>query len=416
VDGAEMSRDDGWWSLFKMTGPQRLLEAGALLNTTAFFAAMPFAPLYLDAYTELSKAAIGAVVGALYLFGAFGMVGGAVVDRLGATRVMQAGLLLSAVLYCLLIVARRDAFIVALFVALGPARLLVEPGSKKLLSLAAEGDERVFRRRYMTWCLGAIIGPAISSVMFPISPRAFFVLPAALYLVFLVTVTLRRAVLLALEEGHRGRAETAGSWRIAVRDRRLLQVISGGLVLFVVFSQFETMIPLYIRTHFPERAGQYFAVLFILNAVLAVALQVPIDRLSGRLRRSHVLTVGSASFALSFVMFWVGGSSLPLLCVAVVFWTLGEGTLVPIPDMLVHKIAPVEHKGMYFGLSDIRQVGFFAGPVLGGFLLGAVPLYFLAMSALIFACLPFLLSASQPQATARVPAEPKTHPVPADAT
>ena len=43
----------------------RLLVAGALLNSIAFFATLPFLTLYLSDISTLSHAAIGAVVGAV---------------------------------------------------------------------------------------------------------------------------------------------------------------------------------------------------------------------------------------------------------------------------------------------------------------------------------------------------------------
>lgn len=383
-------------SLLSMTGPQRLLEIGALLNTTAFFAAMPFAPLYLAAHTGLSKAAIGAVVGALYLIAAFGLAGGYLVDRLSPTRVVQVGLALTALTYGLLIVVRQPALIVTMFIVLGPARLLTEPGAKKLLSLAAAGDARVFRRRYMTWCAGAVLGPAISGMLYPISPVAFFAVPTSLYTAYFVTVTVRRGSLLALETGRPAEEAAQESWRTVARNRQLLQVIAGGLILFLVFSQLETMIPLYMRTRFGASTEKYFAVLFILNAILAVAFQIPIDKISTRLSRGRLLRLGSAAFATSFVLFWASSLWWPLLYVGVVFWTVGEGTLVPIPDMLVHEIAVGGRKGLYFGLSDARQLGFFVGPVIGGLLLaGSTDAYFAVMGGMIFACAPLLLRAAK---------------------
>ncbi|QKG23044.1 hypothetical protein [Actinomadura verrucosospora] len=53
------------------------------------------------------------------------------------------------------------------------------------------------------------------------------------------------------------------------------------------------------------------------------------------------------------------------------FWTVGEGILLPMPDMAVHEMASDERKGAYFGLSEVRQPGFFLGPLAGGFLLDA---------------------------------------------
>jgi hypothetical protein len=60
-------------------------------------------------------------------------------------------------------------------------------------------------------------------------------------------------------------------------------------------------------------------------------------------------------------------------------------------------MASDEHKGAYFGLSEVRQLGFFLGPFAGGFLLdaGTTP-YFLVMGMFIFACVPLLMRRASP--------------------
>ena len=119
-----------------------LLESGALLNSIAFFAAMPFASLYLSDHTRLSKPAIGAVVGSSLIAACGGLAGGAMVDRVGATRLMRVGLLLDLIVYALLAIVRSPAAIVPLILMLGPARLMVDPAGKKLLSQAIAGQAR----------------------------------------------------------------------------------------------------------------------------------------------------------------------------------------------------------------------------------------------------------------------------------
>ena len=269
--------------LWRMSGIQILLESGALLNSIAFFAAMPFASLYLSDHTRLSKPAIGAVVGSICLIAACGgLAGGAMVDRVGATRLMRVGLLLDLIVYALLAIVRSPAAIVPLILMLGPARLMVDPAGKKLLSQAMAREARAFRVRYMTLCAGAIAGPALGGVLYHVSPSAFFAVPALFYGAYLVLVTARCRRLDELDTRPEGGAGTRGSLTAALRDRRLLAVVGAGMVIFVVFSQLESMIPLYMKSHYGSHAQSYFAVLFITNAVLALAFQVPIDRVLGK--------------------------------------------------------------------------------------------------------------------------------------
>lgn len=382
--------------LWRLTPVQRLLEGGALLNSLAFFAAMPFAPLYLSEHTGFGKPAVGAVVGAVALVAAFGgLLGGMVVDRLGAVPLMRAGLVCYVVVYGLLAAVRGAAPIVVLFLLLGVARLMVEPGAKKLLSHAADDEGRMFRVRYMTLCAGAIGGPAIGGALYHVGPVAFFAVPAFFYASYLVLVLVRNRDLVALQPrdgaGRSSGLSARQSVAATLRDRRLLAVVAGGIVVFFVFSQLESMIPLYMKARYGDRTEGYFAVLFITNAVLALALQLPIDRVSGRVGRTAMTVLGAANFTLAFACFWASPSGLAWLYAGIVFWTVGEGILLPMPDMAVHEMASDEHKGAYFGLSEVRQLGFFLGPFAGGFLLdaGTAP-YFLVMGTAVFLCVPLL--------------------------
>jgi MFS family permease len=378
--------------LWRMSSHERLLETAALLNAIAFFAALPFASLYLSDHTSLSKPAIGAVVGGIAFVAAFGgIVGGQFVDRFGAVRVMLVGLAGYVVVYGSLAVARGDVLIVVLLLLLGPPKLLVDPGSKKLLSLASDGSGRVFRRRYMTLCLGGILGPLIGSALYSISPVWFFAVPSIVYAAYALLFLSRRRTLQELE-----RPESQGATRFplsqAVRDRRLLAAAFAGLVIFIVFSQLESMIPLFMKGLYADQAQRYFAAMFMVNAVLALALQIPIDWVSTKLGHSRLVLLGCVNFALSFFCFWAGEASLAMMFVGIVFWTIGEGVLFPMPDMAVHAIADDRRKATYFGFADTRYSGFFLGPVIGGALLtGSVPAYFVIMALLIFGCAPLLI-------------------------
>ena len=390
--------------LWQMNAHERLLETGALLNAIAFFAALPFASLYLADRTSLSLPAIGAVVGSIAVTAALGgFLGGMLVDRFGAVRIILIGLSLYVIVYGLLATVRDETLIVLLLLLLGPPKLLTDPGSKKLLSMAADDSGRVFRRRYMTLCLGGALGPLIGSALYSISPVWFFALPSVTYFVYTALFFVRRRFLGQLDRPISRSAERFPV-RVALCDRRLLAAAGAGLIIFIVFSQLESMLPLFIQTLHDDRAHQVFAALFMINAVLALVLQIPIHHVATRLSRDWVVLLGCMNFAIAFLCFWAGSASLPMLFVGIVFFTIGEGILFPMPDMAIHAIADDKRKATYFGLADVRYLGFFIGPVAGGALLaGSVPTYFLATALFIFACAPFLIR------NFAAPADPSTN-------
>ncbi|WP_196073328.1 MFS transporter [Nakamurella alba] len=389
--------ESGLRSLLPATRPARLLSGGALLSSVAFFAVMPFGTLYLAAVTDLGAAAIGAVVGSVSLIGAIGGVfGGLLADRIGALRTLQLGLVLNVLTFGAFAVARETWLLITLFALLGVARLLVEPATKNLMSTVS-GDARVFRLRYMILCVGAIAGPLIGAALYHVGPAAFFLVPAAFFAGYLVLMATSRGDFPdTLTRDPAAGLPGGGALRRAVTDRRLLAAVAAGAVVFFVFSQLESMVPLAMQSTFGDRTASLFAGLLIANAVLALCFQPLADKLSARLGHRALVFTGAAAFALAFGCFALMDVSPVWLYVGVAVWTVGEGLLLPLPDMAVHDLATPENKGAYFGLAELRYVGFFAGPLAGGALIGTTgtgvpPVYYLVMALAIGVAVPFLL-------------------------
>jgi MFS family permease len=374
----------------------RLLVAGSLLNSVSFFGTLPFLTLYLSDISTLSPAAIGAVVGSVPLVAAIGgLVGGSLSDRVGAARLVRYGLAGYVVLYGLLAVARSLPVVVVLIVLLGVGRLLVEPAMKTMLSLAAgDGGGNVFRIRYITLCVGAMIGPVIGAVLYSLAHWLIFLLPAAIFLAYLVFLTVNLPRLRTLDRPAGTEAGRA-SWRDALRDRALLLVVAGGFVVFFGFSQFESMLPLFIKSVRGDAAVRWFSVLLVANALLGILLQYPAERASRRLSNGPLALVGCVAFAGGLLLFGLLPTSPWFLYAGVVLWTVGEALLLPMPDMIIHAITPADRRGTYFGLAELRYLGFFVGPVVGGALLphGAWP-YFATIAAIFFLAAPLLAGRS----------------------
>lgn len=380
-------------ALWRVSGDVRILALGALLSATAFFAAVPFLSLYLEERTSLPKPVIGGVVGGVALLASVGgLVGGIVTDRYNSVHVMQAGLVVTVLVYVCLAMVGSTAAIVGLILLLGIGRLLLEPAGKKLLSLAGSEDGRIFRLRYVTLCGGAIAGPLLGSSLYELGRVAFFAVPAALYGGYLLLISVRLRSLGNLLVG----TERSGSrFMEALGDRRLQAAIGAGAAIFFVFSQLESMVPLYIRERFGAHAISYFTWLLVANAALALVLQPPIDRIARWCRPDTMVWIGCAGFASSLLLFGVSSLAVVLLYVGIVLWTVGQAILFPLPDIAVHRLAADDQKGAYFGLAELRYVGFFLGPVVGGWLLDAgTNLYFGTMAVASFACLPMLRAAT----------------------
>ncbi|MEU6182732.1 MFS transporter [Streptomyces coeruleorubidus] len=364
----------------------RLLAAGSLLNGLAFFATLPFLTLYLSDISSLSAATIGFVVGSVALIEALGgTVGGVLTDRIGGARVIQAGMLVNSVAYAALAVVRELPVIIALVCLLGVGRLLTEPAMKKLMSLRATGSGAVvFRIRYITLCIGATVGPLAGAALYHIAYWMIFVTPAVIFTACLLLVTARARQLRAVDASG-GSGDHGSGWRTALSDTLLLRVVGAGFVLFLVFSQFESIVPLYMKSVQGSSAVTYFSTLLACNAALGIAMQWPAERLSRRMSQQRLALLGCAAFAVAAVLFRGLEANVLLLYLGVVFWTIGEAVLYPMPDTIIHTITPDSRKGAYYGIAETRYLGFFVGPAAGGALLGtSASLYFGLMAVTIF--------------------------------
>jgi hypothetical protein len=152
----------------------------------------------------------------------------------------------------------------------------------------------------------------------------------------------------------------------AFRDRTLMRVVAGGLVMFAVFSQFESALPLLMRETIGHRAVAFYSALLIADAVLGMTFQKPVAWLARRWRRRNLVALGCACFAAAFLLFSFIGVSLAFGVLGTLAFSAGEAILLPIPDIMLHEIAPPYLRAIYYGLGESRYLGYFNGPVIGG--------------------------------------------------
>ncbi len=118
--------------------------------------------------------------------------------------------------------------------------------------------------------------------------------------------------------------------------------------------------------------------LFTWNLALSVICQLPLARFLNRLSRPQVLMVSACAWAIGFLLVGLIGVSTNL----VLFWAvlalgmLAIATVIyaPAASSLVAGIAPESLRGVYLSINSLCwAVGFFVGPLLGGFALDQTP-------------------------------------------
>ena len=366
-----------------------VLQAGLVLNAFGNGAANPFVVIYLhDARgVPLPIAGLVSATSAICALGAT-LAGGTLGDRIGLRRTMLGGLLLSGVAFALypLVHEPWQAFVPAALSGLGAGSWLTMQAAMVAALTPPKHRPAAFAQQRVAanvgLGLGAFAGGLIVTASDPATFTTLFGLNAATFVAY-------GAVLAWLPAADAGppTAEPA-RYRELLRDAGLVRVVALNL-LFVAaaVSLLNGLFPVYARN---EGAISETAIglLFLLNSLVIIGLQVPTARALRGYRRMPTLAAMAVMFAACWSLTLVGGAAdaLPLFAAAMVVMSVGECLYDVVMGPLVADLAHGRALARSMALSGFSwQLGFVVGPAGGGVLLGARPPALWALAAL--ACL-----------------------------
>ncbi|MEV5880279.1 MFS transporter [Streptomyces sp. NPDC052101] len=261
--------------------------------------------------------------------------------------------------------------------------------------LAYSADYAVFNA--MTG-LGVLAGGAVASLDTGSRAARF----AALYLADGATFWLAgaalfwllpRAVEAAGAGGGDGVQSTGRRGYREVLTQRHIGALLGALTLcsLVSYGQFRSGLPGYLTRDGAVGAGGVSGA-FAVNIVVAVVAQVLLAERLGRIRRSTVLAVSGATWAVAWALVLAageqrGGSALGLALAGVVLLSVGEALVFPVVTSLLNDLAPEAIRGRVNALLSVAvSTGSVAGPALAGATLPVADGIAL-VAVLVFACL-----------------------------
>jgi predicted MFS family arabinose efflux permease len=185
-----------------------------------------------------------------------------------------------------------------------------------------------------------------------------------LALLWFVRTTWRRPVLINDEKS----TDDAGS-RVPYRDKPFLWLLAATAVLGIAFDTVYSTLGNYLRDYYQlstEAIGWQFG----LNALLVIALQIPLSHWGERWGMRRQMLLGSVLLACGLGMLPFG-SGLFYVCLSTLIWTLGEAFFMPPLNVLAMRFAQGGKSGQYFGLFFMSwSASALLSPVLSGQLYG----------------------------------------------
>ncbi len=172
-------------------------------------------------------------------------------------------------------------------------------------------------------------------------------------------------------------------YRVVLKDRAFLHLVAVNLAMIAVgWSVFSWLLPAYAggALHF---GAPMVGLLLSANALTVVLVQVPVARLAEGRRRTTMIGLGAALFALACLIVVTTGT-FPALILAAVVVGVGECLHTSVLIPLVADLAPVPLRGRYMAAMGLSWwVGLAIGPIAGAPLLSRWPVLPFALGAVL---------------------------------
>lgn len=340
-----------------------LLAGVSLINRSGTMV-IPFLTLYLTSQHGFEPAQAGGML-ALYGVGAIGGIsaGGRLTDRVGALSVQVASLLLSGLTFFLLGTLDVGPGLTATVVALGFINESFRPANSAAIAhfSTAENRTRAFGLHRLALNLGMTAGPVAGGFLAQHGYGLLFWVDGATCLVAgLVLGVAFKARSDASSARSPERAGVSSPWR----DRTLIAVLVLLFVQSLVFFQFMSTLPLYLREVRGFGEG-LVGTMIAVNTVVIIAFEMILIRAVRRARALRLVAFASVCVGVGFGMLPLA-SSVAWIALSVVVWTVGEMLTSPVMSAWVANRAPDASRGRYLGAFTLCfSLGTVAGPAAG---------------------------------------------------
>jgi MFS family permease len=356
----------------------RVLLGGDALCGVGTGLTWPFLIVYLHHVRGIALAEAGLVVTLVALASLVANpLAGALCDRLGARRVLVAGLLIAAAgsLCWTQVRSPASAALAALVFGAGTGTMLPAADAALADSVPRGERSRVFALRHALLNSGLGTGSVLAALILasdtPARFELVYLLDAVSYAGFalLALLVAPSATAAPAPAQRREAAARRGGYHELARDRALLGLCAISM-LFVAagFAQYYAAFPTYAAARGVD--ARTLALLFAANTLTVICAQLPVLRLASGRRRSRLLALAGLLVATAWVLALAAGGADPastraLLVGWMMLLGLAETLVSPALAPLVNELAREELRGRYNAAQNLAWTsGMLAGPPL----------------------------------------------------
>lgn len=344
---------------------------GTAFTRMAVFMSLPFLSFYLTKQMHLEVLQVSTVLGMAGLGGAIGgLIGGPLSDFFGRRFILWLSMILWTFVFFGFMFARDYYSFIGLSLAHGLSRSFFDPASQALMAdLTIESKRlKIFGYRYTALNVGMVTGPLLGTYLYEwVGIYTFFFtgIAFALYTLLLI-VTLRNYQQQTRWSRPKESTRFSSFVRVLARDRSLGYYIMGSLLFYIVYSQMETNLPIYLYSLLSNGENVY-PLLIAINALMVILLQGLVASWAENKNPLSSVILGCFIFALGYASFAIGKHA-SFFIIGIVLFTFGEMLIFPITNKMIDQLADDRYRGAYYGIGNLAQAGLFLGPMIGGWM------------------------------------------------
>ncbi len=350
--------------LSKINASSWIIIVGIFITSIAKCMVIPFFAVYLVQHMHFSVAAAGVAIAAR-TFGQRGLVliGGPFVDWLGPKTVIGVGLLLMAISYLFTAYSQSISAIVFWTLALGLGGAFYTPAIKSAMVNETSYSERIFILSLRSTALnvGSALGPVLGAMIFIISPKMIFI-TTAIIIFFLALIS--QLVVKIPSNKDKKLALKLSDVYILFKNPAAWKLIIFTVLFYTFFIQLELTYPIFAAETFHAKTVGY---LFLLNAIIIIAFQMPLSNWITKASIDKVFLIGMSTLGLGLLVTTFSYLSLSVFYIAIAVFSFGEILILPKLDAEVSLSVSQNVVGTAFGvLGGASAVGAIIGGILGG--------------------------------------------------
>lgn len=343
------------------------------INFFSSFLILPVLAIHLNSQLKFSYVQIGVLLTIPPLIlSLFGLINQYIARKIGVYKALIYGFFLESLVFIAIFLKLNYEMIFIFLVIQGFGKAIWIPLYKTVYIESLKNKINVdlaFKFRYIFICIAAIFAPILSIFLYKKSMDIILYISILSFYLQIVLLYFNRVKIKdRLFEPNESKNSLYIYKNVLKKNGFLIYYLIGAISILTVFSQFESTFPLTINSKVDD-PEVIFSILLIVNSIFGIIFQLIGMTILNKLSSLQNLKLGVVFFAISFFMFSTGILNIYFLVTTILFFTIGETAVLPNLDIIINDFSNSKNRALFFGIGELRKIGFFIGPILSSYLI-----------------------------------------------